>query len=495
MMSVKTNVWVGAATCAFCACGSTNAADLKASQVAAIDRYVTAEIARERIPGAEVGIYRDGHAILKKGYGLANVELSVPVTPDTLMQSGSTGKQFVATAIMQLVEHGKIKPDDSITQYFPDAPASWKPIKIKNLLSHTSGLSEYESAERARPGGEFDLRMDFSEEELLHKIEQLPIDFAVGEQWSYRNTNYVLLGTVIHRVTGLPYGEYLHQKLFAPTGMSITRIISDRDIIPHRSSGYEIKGGKLHNQQWVSPTFNSTADGALYFNVVDLEKWDRALYGKDIIQPESLKIMWTPFVLNDGHANGEGYGFGWFVHEINGHRVIEHGGAWQGFTCGISRYVDDKLTVVVLTNLDSDHATPEGMVHVIAGLVEPKLLPEPTPTIADSRPQIASTVRAVILQTLESVDVSNYYAAYAASFYDEEAGHRFGPEQVAELRGNLGAKWLDTPLALLKRKPEGDGIFSTFRTGSAGNFRQVVALTNAEGKLKFLVVLPDPDNR
>ena len=492
---MNTNSCAGVALFTLVAYGSVQAADLKPAQIAAIDLYVSTEIARQRIPGAEVGIYRDGHAILKKGYGLANVELSVAVTPDTLMQSGSTGKQFVATALMQLVEQGKVRLDDSITQYFPDAPPSWKPIKIKNLLSHTSGLSEYESSERSRPGGEFDLRLDFSEDELVRKIEQLPIDFAVGEQWSYRNTNYVLLGALIHGVTGLPYGEYLHQKLFVPTGMNLTRIISDRDIVPHRSSGYEIQGGRLHNQQWVSATFNSTADGALYFNVGELEKWDRALYGSDIVKPESLKVMWTPFVLNDGHANADGYGFGWFVHDINGHRVIEHGGAWQGFTCGISRYVDDKITVVVLTNLDSDHAAPEGMVHVIAGLVDPKLMPPPTPMIADTQPQIANMVRAVMQQTLEGVDVSNYYAADAASFYDSEAGHRFGPEQVAELRGNLGAKWVDGPLLLVKRKPEGDGVFSTFRTGGAGNFRQVLSLTNAEGKLKFLVVLPDPDNR
>ena len=492
---MRTNGFARAVLCALGALGSAQAAELSPTQVAAIDRYVVTEIARERIPGAEVGIYRDGRAILKKGYGFANVELSVAVTADTLMQSGSTGKQFVATAIMQLVEQGKFRLDDGITQYFPEAPPSWKPIQIKNLLSHTSGLSEYETTERARPGGEFDLRLDFSEDELVRKIEQLPIDFAVGEQWSYRNTNYVLLGALIHRVTGMPYGEYLHQSLFVPSGMSLTRIISDRDIIPHRSAGYEIQGGKLHNQHWVSATFNSTADGALYFNVGELEKWDRALYGSDIVKPESLKVMWTPYVLNDGHANADGYGFGWFVHDINGHRVIEHGGAWQGFTCGISRYVDDKLTVVVLTNLDSDHAAPEGMVHVIAGLVDAKLMPPPAPAIADTQPQIAAVVRTVMEQTLKREDASNYYAADAASFYDGEAGHQFGPEQAAELRSNLGAAWVDGPLLLVKRKPEGDGIFSTFRTGRAGDFRQVVVLTDAAGKLKFLVVLPDPDNR
>jgi len=139
-------------------------AGLTPAQSAAIDRYITAEMARERVPGVQIGIYRDGHALLEKGYGLANIEWNAKVTPTTLFQSGSTGKAFTATAIMMLVEQGKLSLDDSIATYFPGAPAFWAAIRIKNLLSHTSGLAEYETDARDGPGGPFDLRLDFSED-------------------------------------------------------------------------------------------------------------------------------------------------------------------------------------------------------------------------------------------------------------------------------------------------------------------------------------------
>jgi CubicO group peptidase (beta-lactamase class C family) len=359
-----------------------------------IDRYVMAKMERQRIPGVEVGIYRDRIALLEKGYGLANVELQVPVRPETIMQSGSVGKQFTATAIMMLVEQGKVGLDDSITKYFPDAPARWKDIKVKNLLSHTSGLAEYESDERTKPGGEFYLRLDFTEDELVHKIERLPVEFKPGDDWTYCNTNYVLLGILIHRVTGMFYGDYLREKIFAPLGMTATRIISDRDIISNRAAGYQIDGGGLKNQKFVSPTFNSTADGALYFNVVDLAKWDRALYDTSLLTKASLDRMWTPFLLNDGKVNAAGYGFAWVVADANGHRVIEHDGAWQGFSCVISRYVDDKLTIVVLTNLGTGHAQPKSIERVVAGLVEPRLMPKPQQVIADGKPEVVAALRA-----------------------------------------------------------------------------------------------------
>lgn len=257
---------------------------LTPEQTASIAQYVSAEMAREHIPGAEVGIYHRGQILLAKGYGLADVELEVPVKPETVFQSGSVGKQFVSAAIMMLVEEGKIGLDDSITKYFPDAPDSWKPILIKNLLSHTSGLAEYETDERVGPNGPFYIRLDFTEDQLLKKTEALPIEFAPGEKWAYRNTNYLLLGIMIHKVTGKFYADYLEEGIFKPLGMTSTRLISDADIIPNRSSGYELDGDKLRNQTWVSPTFNSTADGTLYFNVLDLAKWDGALYGTSLLK-------------------------------------------------------------------------------------------------------------------------------------------------------------------------------------------------------------------
>jgi CubicO group peptidase (beta-lactamase class C family) len=460
---------------------------LTAAQTKAIDRYVRAEMTRQRIPGVEVGVYRNGQSVLAKGYGLANVELGVPVQRFTLMQSGSVGKQFVATAILMLVEQGKISLDDSITKYFTGAPESWRAIAVKNLLSHTSGLAEYESDERTGPRGEFYLRLDFPEDELVSKIEKLPIEFKPGEKWDYRNTNYVLLGVMIHRVVGQFYGDYLHDKIFAPLGMKSTRIISDRDIIPARAAGYEIEGGALKNQDFVSPTFNSTADGTLYFNVVDLEKWDRALYGTTLLTKDSLDRMWTPFVLIDGKANSAGYGFGWDVGEQNGHRVVSHSGAWQGFTCYIARYVNDRLTVVVLTNLDADHSQPWNIGTVIAGLVDPPLMPKLTEAIPDTNRTIAALVRTALVKTTAGEDMTEYFAA--------GAGYQHKPDDAAEMKAELPRNWENDPIVLVRRT-EADGLVtSSYRLGGVGDTRLVTVSTDASGKFHAFRVQADPDNR
>ena len=174
-------------------------------------------------------LFRSGQILLAKGYGFANVELNVPVKPETIFQSGSVGKQFVSSAVMMLVEEGKVGLDDSIVKYFRNAPESWKPILIRNLLSHTSGLAEYESGDRTGPKGPFYLRLDFTEDELVNKIEALPIEFKPGEKWNYRNTNYVLLGAMIHRVTGKFFADSLQERIFKPWYKTSTRLISEAD--------------------------------------------------------------------------------------------------------------------------------------------------------------------------------------------------------------------------------------------------------------------------
>jgi CubicO group peptidase (beta-lactamase class C family) len=460
---------------------------LTPAQAAAIDRYVSAEMSRERIPGAEVGIYRDGGAVLEKGYGIANIEWNAAVTPTTLMQSASVGKQFAATAVMMLVEQGKVSLDDSIVTYFPDAPSSWKPIKLKNLLSNTSGLAEYEDSARIKPGALFDIRKDFTEDEMVKKIETLPIEFKPGDDWNYRNTNYVLLGVLIHKVTGQFYGDYLHDRIFVPLGMTSTRIISESDIIPGRAAGYEIKGGQLRNQTWVAPSFNTTADGSLYFNVVDLEKWDRDLYGTSLVSKASLDTMWTPFVLNNGKPNDSGYGFGWFNGIMNGHRVIFHDGAGQGFACTIERYVDDKLTVVVLTNLDAGHSNPGYIARVVAGLVEPAVMPQQHPAIADTRPDIARRARDVIGKMLAGDNLR--------SSFDADAGYTFDPGNAAEIRSRLPAGWEDAPFVLIARTESDGKVRSVFRAGRVGDTRIVVLKLDEAGMIGNFSVRADPDNR
>ena len=331
-----------------------------AEQPDIVDAYVRAEMTKQKVPGLALLVSRAGRVVRAQGYGMANVELLVPVKPETIFQSGSVGKQFTATAVLMLVEEGKIGLEDPLTKYFPDAPPAWHQVTIRELLSHTAGFTDYPKS--------FDMRRDYTEAEQLKMVESVPLAFSPGTSWSYSNLGYLTLGLVIHKVTGEFYGDFLQQRIFGPLGMSTTRIISEADIVPNRSAGYRLVKGELKNQEWVSPTVNTTADGSLYFSILDLAKWDAALYTEKLLKRSSLEQMWTVTRLTSGKPNSGEYGFGWFIGSKKGHRLVEHEGEWQGFETEISRYLDDQLTVVVLTNLDADldAAKPETIADHVA---------------------------------------------------------------------------------------------------------------------------------
>jgi len=359
------------AATALCQSATTPAA-LPEAQVHAIDRYVESEMARQQIPGLTLGIYRNGHATLLKGYGLANVEHDVPATPDTVMQSGSIGKTFTAMLVMMLVEQGKLGLDDSVHTHVAGLPEAWQGITIAHLLSHTSGLADYDGDELTGRDGPFDLRKDFTEQELVQKVSQLPVEAIPGKTWEYRNANYLLLGAVIRSATGKFHGDVLEESIFAPLGMSSSRVISDQEIVRHRAAGYERRGGKLYNQEWVSPTFNSTADGTLYLTVRDMERWDRALCRATLVSPTTLAQMWTPYPV-DGVVPAEGYGLGWSIRRDPSGPVVEHDGAWQGFTSYFARHMGTGVSVAVFTNLHSDHSRPDLVGQGVLDLLDERL--------------------------------------------------------------------------------------------------------------------------
>jgi CubicO group peptidase (beta-lactamase class C family) len=309
----------------------------------AVADYVKSEMERQHIPGLALLVTRDGKIVRSEGFGLANIELQVPVKPETIFQSGSVGKQFTATAVMMLVEAGKISLNDPLTKYFPEAPPRWQNVTVRELLSHTGGFGDYPK--------NFNFRRDWTEPQLLKLMESIPLAYPPGTKWEYSNLGYLTLGILIHRVSGEFYGDFLRQRIFQPLGMQATRIISEADIVPNRAAGYRLVKGELKNQEWVAPAMNTTADGSLYFSIVDLSKWDAALYEGKLLKRSSFDLMWTPVKLKNGQSNKAGYGFGWFIEERNGHRCIHHDGSWQGFETGIDRYVDDRLSVVALTNL------------------------------------------------------------------------------------------------------------------------------------------------
>src|SRR3989442_1402482 len=282
-----------------------------------IDRYVRTEVTRYRIPGLSLAVLRGDSVVLARGYGYANVEHRVPATDSTGYQSGSVGKQFTAAAIVMLAEQGRLSLDDSILRFLPDGPATWRGVTIRHLLTHTSGIADYTDST-------LDTRRDYTEAELVRLAAQQPLEFAPGDRWNYSNTGYVLLGIVIHRVTGVFYGDFLKDHVFRPLGMRTTRIISEADIIPNRAAGYHLVNDTLKNQDWVSPSLNTTADGALYFTVRDLAHWAIGLNHWKIPSRAGLEASWTPVRLNSGGTYP--YGFRWQGTQQRGNRRIGHGG-------------------------------------------------------------------------------------------------------------------------------------------------------------------------
>jgi len=350
-----------------------------------LDDAITREMARRHVPGVAVAVIKDGRIVREKGYGLANVEHGVPVTMQTVFQSGSVGKTFTAALVLLLAQDGKLRLDDPVSRHLDGTPPAWAGITIRHLLTHTAGLGD--------PYQKIDLRKDYSDDELIALEATLPLLSAPGERFDYSNLGYHLLGFICTKVGGKFWGDQVRERIFAPLGMG-ARVVSESDIVPHRAAGYEWANGKPKNQDWVSPSLNRTADGALYLTARDLALWDQALDGDRILGKDLRTASFTPPRLADGSTSP--YGFGWYVGARNGHRTVLHGGAWQGFKTVINRYVDDRLTVIVLAN--SANARQGKLADMIAAHYVPALAVTRAQAIADTDPAVTARVRAVVQQ-------------------------------------------------------------------------------------------------
>jgi CubicO group peptidase (beta-lactamase class C family) len=434
----------------------------------AVDTYVLAEMARQKIPGVAVLIVKGGAVVKQRGYGLANVEHGVPVKADTIFQTGSVGKQFTATAVMLLVEDGRLALDDSIRKYFPEAPADWQSITLRRLLTHTSGV-------RGEGDEDLDLQRNYTDDELAKNFFDHGLSFVPGSRWAYSNAGYVLLGALVKRVSGRFYGDILAERVFGPLGMKTARVISDTDIVMNRAAGYELKDGVLKNQDWVSATLNATADGSLYLALPDYLAWDRGLRAGRILKPESWKQVYTPVTLASGKTYP--YGFGWGVDTLNGQTVYSHGGSWQGFRSSIARYLGSDLTVVVLANLAQ--ASTEAMGDHIAGLFDARLKqPELKPIPGGDAPAEAR-LRALLglaaagtLTKVETIPVGSF-----------KGMEKYYQEMVAPL-GAPGA------FTLVDRRSRGDDAVTAWDVAFAKRTARVHLTLDPDGKLVSLSVEP-----
>jgi D-alanyl-D-alanine carboxypeptidase len=368
---------------ALCPCSITSARTSPASTSAEADKvddYVKSEMAKRHIPGASVVVIRNGRVILASNYGQANIELSVPVTPDSVFKLASLTKPFTATAIMILVEERKISLDDRIAEYLPGLPSQWANVTIRQALSHTSGVTDYLQAPRW--SWQSSWRQDLTPEEFIKFASEAPPLFAPGEGIRYSNTGFYLLGMVIQKVSGKPYGQFLAERIFRPLQMTASKRDSLTEIVPNRVNGYVFSDGTLRNAEYTSETW-AYSEGGIISTAADLAKYEAALDTEKILKQSSLEQMWTPSKLNDGRLaiigdNGAGkpnyYGLGWFISEHRGHKIIFHPGDKPGFSSTFTRFVDERLTVLLLCNNSSDSpafAMSLGIADLFLGISNP----------------------------------------------------------------------------------------------------------------------------
>ena len=326
-----------------------------------VDDYVKAEMQKQHVPGLSLAVIKDGKVIKVEGYGLANVELNVPASPESVYKIGSVSKQFIATGIMLLMQEGRISLTDPVSKFLEGTPDTWKEITVRHLLTHTSGIV------REAPG--FDPLKVQNDADVIKTAYPLPLRFAPGEKWEYCNVGYFALAEIIRKISGKPWGDYLNERLFTPLEMNATRTTNMTELVQNRANGYVWRDGKLRNADIY---FALRPSGAFLSSVLDLAKWDAALYSDKILKQSTRDQMWSPVKLNNGASHP--YGFGWELGAVGGHRRVQHGGSLPGFRASLARFVDDKLTVVVLTN--GDNANPSSIALGVADLYIPGLIPQ-----------------------------------------------------------------------------------------------------------------------
>lgn len=292
-------------------------------------------------------IAKDGKVIFEKGYGLANVELDVPNTPDTKFRLGSITKQFTATAILQLEEQGKLSVTDAACKYLAECPESWKTITIHQLLSHTSGIPSYtDGPEFSQPKM---MRIPLKPVEILMLTKDKPLEFQPGEKWKYDNSGYIFLGVIIEKVSGEKYAEYLKKHIFDVLEMHGSGYDDSSVILKNRAQGYRSVTDGFRNADYLDMSLPYAA-GSLYSTVNDLYRWDRALYTDKVLTKVSREKMWTPVKNN--------YAYGWSIGQAHKHKQVAHGGGINGFATFIARYPDDDTVVIVLSNNERGNAGP-----------------------------------------------------------------------------------------------------------------------------------------
>jgi D-alanyl-D-alanine carboxypeptidase len=302
-------------------------------------------------PGAAAIVVEDGKVVLRKGYGMANLELARAISPEMVFELGSITKQFTAASILLLQERGKLRVEDDITKYLADYPTHGQTITIENLLTHTSGIPSYTGLPEWFPR----MREDLTPADLIAMFKDKPLEFNPGERWAYDNSGYFLLGALIEKVSGESYEQFVETEIFQKLGMTHSRYGHPEEIIPLRASGYSKDEDGFRNASFISMT-QPYAAGSLMSTVDDLAIWDRALAGEALLKKASLDRMFTAYKLKSGLNTH--YGYGMEVFDFAGRRILQHGGGINGFRTQIIRVPEEHLLVAILSNNEGSEIGP-----------------------------------------------------------------------------------------------------------------------------------------
>ena len=344
-------------------------AQVTSSQIDAI----FAPLKSNNAPGAAVLVVQDGKPVFRQGYGVTDLRTHHPIDAQTNFRLASFTKQFTAMCIMLLVHDGKLHYDDHLTDIFPEFPAYGKVITVRNLLNHTSGLPDYEDIWMKQypntPEEKVPQILDAGVLKLLD--QQTAGKFPPGSKWEYSNSGYATLAMIVEKVSGKPFGQFLHDRIFVPLKMNNTLAYEKgKNEVPHRAYGHT-KEKDVWRETDQSSTSAVLGDGGIYSSLDDLAKWDRALHDHTLLSEAEMQPALTPVQPTGGPATFDtgapvSYGFGWFLDPYKGHKRMHHDGSTMGFRTTIQRFPDDKLTIIILTNWSD--ADPEAMALKVADL-------------------------------------------------------------------------------------------------------------------------------
>jgi len=306
---------------------------------------IFAPVTDAKSPGVGVLVRKDGKTVFERGYGVRDLRTLAPIDAHTNFRLASFTKQFTAMAIMLLVEDGKLRYDESLAEIFPDFPEYGRSITVRQLLTHTGGLPDYEDL---MEGGPWTEARQIQDDEVLALLKrQSKAKFAAGTSWAYSNSGYVVLGLIVAKVSGVPFDEFLVRRIFAPLHMDRTLVYrKGKNEVASRAFGHTKEAGTFVETDQ-SSTSATLGDGGIYSNLEDLARWDEALEKHTLLAESKMRPAWTPGV---DPGKPAAYGFGWFLDPYNGRERVWHEGSTRGFGTVIERFTAERLTIVVLCN-------------------------------------------------------------------------------------------------------------------------------------------------